>query len=136
MLPKISHILGFISSDHQFTVPPHTPYLPQPTLPTKRKPRARVGAKTPISRNRAVLKRGVVSQCTGFAQNTPKRVILKTTGVPKSSKQQVCDVCPHRTRFYCSTCGVHCAVCRKHSCISEHTKNGRALKRRRMRRAT
>ena len=60
MLPKISHIFGFISSDHQFTVPPHPLHFPQRTLPTKRKPGARAGAKTPISRNRAVFMRGVV----------------------------------------------------------------------------
>ena len=60
MLPKISHIFGFISSDHQFTVPPHPLHSPQPTLPTKRKPGARARAKTPISRNRAVFPTGVV----------------------------------------------------------------------------
>ena len=63
MRPKISHIFEFISSNYQFTVPPHTPYPPQPSLPTKRKPGARAEAKTPISRNRAVLGIGVVVQC-------------------------------------------------------------------------
>ena len=62
MRPKISHIFEFISSDCQFTVPPHTPYPPQPSLPTKRKPGARAEAKTPISRNRAVLGIGVVER--------------------------------------------------------------------------
>ena len=46
----------------------------------------------------------VIGKTCSFFKSTVEaehRLVL----LPKTSKQQVCGVCPERTRFYCSTCG-------------------------------
>ena len=65
MLPKISHMLGFVRHDYKFIAPLHPPDPAQSAKPMECEPRASAGAKTPISRNRPVIGVGVVDPLSG-----------------------------------------------------------------------